>query len=155
MNFFDTWHDLLRLAIVGTCTYFALVLLLRVYGKRTLTKMNAFDFVVTIALGSILAAVILSKDVSLAEGVLALVLLMSWQFVLTWLSSRFQPVRKLLASEPTLLFHQGEFLTRAMHSERVSKDEIHQAARMSGIDQLSGVRCVVLEPDGSLSVIPL
>ena len=66
--FFDGWAGLLRVLVVGALAYAALVLLLRVSGKRTLSKMNAFDLVVTVALGSTLATVLPSRDVALAEG---------------------------------------------------------------------------------------
>ena len=78
--FFDSWAELGRVTVVSVCAYAALVLLLRVSGKRTLSKMNAFDLVVTVALGSTFATVLLSKDVALAEGVLAFALLISLQF---------------------------------------------------------------------------
>jgi uncharacterized membrane protein YcaP (DUF421 family) len=74
---FDSWAGLGRVLVVGTLAYVALVLLLRISGKRTLTKLNAFDLVVTVALGSTLATVLLSKSVALAEGALALCLLIS------------------------------------------------------------------------------
>ena len=80
---FSSWAGLLRVLIVGTLAYVALVLLLRVSGKRTLSKMNAFDLVVTVALGSTLATVILSKDVALTEGVTAFALLIGLQFGIT------------------------------------------------------------------------
>jgi len=87
---------------VGICAYAALVLMLRVSGKRTLSKMNAFDFVVTIALGSTLASLLLSKDVPLAEGLLALGLLISLQWVVAWMAIRFTGWRMLIKSEPRL-----------------------------------------------------
>ena len=68
---FDSWGALGRIILVGALAYFALVLILRASGKRTLSKLNAFDLVVTVALGSTLATVLLSKDVALAEGVVA------------------------------------------------------------------------------------
>ena len=83
------------------------LLLLRVSGKRTLTKMNAFDLVVTVALGSTLATVLLTKSVAQAEGLTAFVLLIFLQFVLTWLSVRSRAVSRLVKSEPTLLVYQG------------------------------------------------
>lgn len=153
MNFSTDWSDLLRVIVVGSCAYLALVILLRGYGKRTLSKINAFDFVVTIALGSILATILLSESVSLAEGVTALVLLMSWQFVFSWLASRSGRVRKILASEPRLLAHDGELLSSALRAERVAPDEVMQALRNHGFDHLAEVRSVILEPDGTLSVI--
>jgi beta-lactamase regulating signal transducer with metallopeptidase domain len=64
-----------RTLLVGLCAYVLLILVLRTTGKRTLSKMNAFDLIVTVALGSTLATVILSKDVALAEGVTAFVML--------------------------------------------------------------------------------
>ena len=83
------------------------LLLLRVSGKRTLTRMNAFDLVVTVALGSTLATVLLIKSVALAEGLTAFMLLIFLQFVLTWLSVRSRAVSRLVKSEPTLLVYQG------------------------------------------------
>jgi uncharacterized membrane protein YcaP (DUF421 family) len=68
---FDGWGSIARTAIVGVLAYAALVVLLRISGKRTLAKMNAFDLVVTVALGSTLATILLSKEVSLASGVAA------------------------------------------------------------------------------------
>lgn len=153
MNLFPGWSDLLHVVVVGSCAYLALIVLLRGYGKRTLSKINAFDFVVTIALGSILASVTLSKTVSLAEGVTALILLMSWQFLFSWLASRSSRVRGILSSEPRLLAYDGSFITSAMRSERVAPDEVLQALRTHGFATLEEVRSVVLEPDGTLSVI--
>lgn len=153
MNLSADWSDLLRVVVVGSCAYLALVVLLRGYGKRTLSKINAFDFVVTIALGSILATILLSKSVSLLEGVTALVVLMSWQFAFSWLAARSSRVRKIIASEPRLLAHDGELLTSALRDERIAADEVMQALRNHGFQRLHEVRCVILEPDGTLSVI--
>ena len=101
--FFRGWPGLLRTLVVGVLAYSALVLVLRVSGKRTLSKMNAFDFVVTVALGSTLATVLLSKGVALAEGVAAFALLVGMQFVITWASVRSGAVSRLVKSEPQML----------------------------------------------------
>ncbi len=151
--FFDSWNDLLRVVVVGVCAYVSLIVLLRAFGKRTLSKMNAFDLVVTVALGSTLATILLDRNVTLSEGVLALGLLMLLQFVITWSSVRWKPVRDLVASEPRLLLHEGEFLEDAMRRERINRDEILQGLRNAGVDDPSQARCVVLETDGSFSVI--
>jgi hypothetical protein len=80
---------------------------LRVTGKRTLSKWNAFDFVVTIALGSTLASAFLSKSVALTEGILPVAVLVGLQFIITWLSVRFSSIRHLVKGEPTLLLDHG------------------------------------------------
>ncbi|MFC7738805.1 DUF421 domain-containing protein [Roseomonas sp. GCM10028921] len=151
--FFDNWMGLLRVLVVGTLAYAALVLLLRATGKRTLSKMNAFDLVVTVALGSTLATVLLSKDVALAEGIVAFTLLVLLQYAITWLSVRSERVRALVKAEPCLLLRDGRFLHGAMRRERVTEDEVQAAARAQGIASLNEVAMAVLETDGSFSVM--
>jgi uncharacterized membrane protein YcaP (DUF421 family) len=150
---FDSWSGLLRVLIVGGLAYVSLVFLLRVTGKRTLSKMNAFDFVVTVALGSTLATVILSKDVALLEGILAFAVLTGLQLVVTWLSVQSAAVRRMVKAEPRLLFHEGQFLPDAMRAERVTEEEIRAAVRAQGIAEMDQVGAVVLETDASFSVL--
>lgn len=151
--FFDDLLGLGRVIAVGTLAYLALVFMLRVTGKRTLSKMNAFDLVVTVALGSTLATVLLSKDVALAEGLAAFALLIFLQFVVTSLSIRSKRFERWIKAEPQLLYHEGRFLIDAMRRERVTEDEIRAAMRQQGHDDAVGVNAVVLETDGSMSVI--
>jgi uncharacterized membrane protein YcaP (DUF421 family) len=118
---FDSGAGLRRVLLVGTFAYVALVFLLRISGKCTLTKLNAFDLVVTAALGSTLATV-LSNSVALVERVLALRLLIFLQYVIAWLSVRSPGFQRLIKAEPTLLLHRGRFLEGAMKAERITHD---------------------------------
>jgi uncharacterized membrane protein YcaP (DUF421 family) len=70
--FFDTWESLIRTGIIALLSYFGLLSMLRIVGNRTLTQLNAFDLVVTVALGSTLATSILTKSVPLFDGLLGL-----------------------------------------------------------------------------------
>lgn len=151
--FFDSWTDLLRIVLVGSLAYAGLVGFLRLSGKRTLAKMNAFDLVVTVAIGSTLATVLLNKDVALAEGLLAFALLCALQYAVASLSVRSQAFRRVIKSEPALLFRRGEYLHPAMKRERVSKDEIRAAMRAAGQSDPDRVAAVILETDGTFSVI--
>tara|TARA_R110000751_G_scaffold103502_1_gene198798 strand:+ start:325 stop:846 length:522 start_codon:yes stop_codon:yes gene_type:complete len=151
--FFNGWGSLLRILIVGLLAYATLVLFLRLSGNRTLSKMNAFDLIVTVALGSTLATVLLSKDVALADGAVALALLISLQFIITWTSVRFRWVRRLVTGEPLMLLYQGEFLLTSLRKARVTQDEVLSAIRSSGLSDVTAVEAVVLETDGSLSIV--
>lgn len=151
--FFDDVQGLVRVLIIGVLGYVALVFWLRVSGKRTLSKWNVFDFVVTIALGSILASVIISKSVALLEGILAFVVLIGLQYLITWLSVRSSKFAALVKAEPTLLLSDGEYCTAALKSQRVTKSEIRAAIRGAGILAIEDVAAVVLETDGSFSVL--
>ncbi|AKH41781.1 uncharacterized membrane protein YcaP (DUF421 family) [Altererythrobacter atlanticus] len=151
--FFDSWHDLFRVVVVTTCAYAALVLILRFAGKRSLAKLNIFDFVVTVAFGSTLATVLLSKDVSFAEGALAFAMLAFLQWFVAFLSLRLGWFRRLIRSDPRLLLRDGQFLEAPMRKERITHGEIEAAIRKAGHGNVEDVAAVVLETDGDLSVI--
>lgn len=150
---FDSGYGLLRILVVAPLIYLALVLMLRVSGKRSLSKMNAFDFVVTVALGSMLASTILTKDVALLEGILGMCMLLLLQFIITWLSVRSERVSKLVKAEPTLLYHKGRYIDTNLRNTRVTPSEVKEATRVQGIGSMDDVVSVVLETDGSFSVI--
>ncbi|MBB5710026.1 DUF421 domain-containing protein [Sphingomonas xinjiangensis] len=153
--FFDNISGLLRVLVVSLLAYAAMVLILRVAGKRALAKLNAFDLVVTVALGSTLATVLLSKDVALAEGVLAFVALAALQWLVSRASIASSRFRTLVRSEPRLLFENGAYREEAMAQERVTRAEVDSAVRNAGHGRLEAIAAVVLETDGSMSVIGL
>ncbi|WNB86220.1 YetF domain-containing protein [Cellulomonas sp. ATA003] len=150
---FDSWGDLGRVLAVGTAAYVTLVALLRFSGKRTLAKLNAFDLVITVALGSTLATILLSTDVSWSEGALAFALLALLQLVVSWTSARLPHGRSVVTAQPTVLLRDGALLDEAMRDQRITASEVRQAVRSSGVGGLDQVAAVVLESDGTLSVI--
>ncbi len=152
--FFDHLSGLARVLVVGPVAYVWLVAVLRVSGKRTLAQLNAFDFVVTVALGSTLATVVLSDTLPLAEGALALALLAVLQLVVAWASVRLSWFRRAVTSQPTLLLRDGEPLPAALARQRISEHSLREAVRGAGIGGLELVAAVVLEPNGTLSVVP-
>lgn len=151
--FFNSWEDIGRVLILGIMGYISLILLLRISGNRTLSKLNAFDFVVTIALGSTFGSLILNKSVALAEGIVAFAALIGLQYIMTWLSVRSDTVKKLIKNEPALLYYNGEYLKDAMDRSRVVKGEIEQSVRNQGYNSLENIEAVILETDGSFSII--
>lgn len=142
--FFDSWNELLRVLVMTELASPILVAAVRASGKRTLSKMNAFDLVVTVALGSTPATILLNRQVALWEGALALVSLVVLQFVTAWAPVRFRSVRRLVKSEPALLLYEGRMLHEAMRRQRVAPDEVRQAIRAQGAGALERVHAVVL-----------
>lgn len=151
--FFDTWASLGRVILVGALAYGGLVLMLRISGKRTLSKMNAFDLVVTVALGSTLATVLLNRSIPLVEGLAAFALLIGLQFVITWLSVRFESVQDAVKAQPTVLVNRGVPVPEALKRQRVTREEVQAALRQSGQAEMDDRTTVVLETDGSMSVM--
>lgn len=151
--FFDNWSAIYRTIIAAVVAYAGLVVFLRISGKRTLAKLNAFDLVVTVALGSTLATILLSAGVALAEGLVAFAMLVGLQWIVARLSVAWAPIKKITRSDARVLLEDGVFLEQAMREERVTRTEIEQAARKEGFGDLADLAAIVLETDGSFSVI--
>ncbi len=151
--FFNGWAGPVRTLVIGVLAYVMLIVFLRVSGKRTLSKMNAFDFIVTVALGSTLASILLSRDVTLVQGGVALAVLVGLQFLVTWTSVRIEWVRKVVTGEPSLLLLRGELLPETMRRSRVTEADVRSALRAAGLERPEEAAAVVLETDASFSVI--
>jgi uncharacterized membrane protein YcaP (DUF421 family) len=150
---FNDWEALVRAFGMTILAYFAMVIFLRISGKRTLSKMNAFDFIITIALGSSLATVALSRDISLAEGALVIFLLIFLQFLISWTSVRSRSFKRAVSSRPTLLLYKGSVLEDTLKGERITKEELYLVAREKGLGSLEEADVMVLETTGSITVI--
>ncbi|GGD83369.1 DUF421 domain-containing protein [Planktosalinus lacus] len=150
---FENWDSILRILIITPLAYFTLIFMLRVSGKRTLAKMNAFDQVVTISLGTILASVALNHDIPLADGITAFIVFIGFQFLFTWLSVRVKAVKTLITSKPSLIFYKGEFNYTAMKKVRITVEEVNSAARIKGFSSLNGIDIIVLETTGDIAII--
>lgn len=150
--FFEDGESILKIALATVCAYFGLLMVIRLMGKRTLAKMNAFDFVVTVTMGSTLSSMLLNK-VPLVNGFVALLIIIGLQFLLAYVAQRSEKVEKAINSTPTMLFYEGVFLEAAMKRERITKEEILSEIRSYRLEQLNDVRAVVMEINGTFSVI--
>lgn len=151
--FFDGWASIGRVALLGLCAYAAIVVSLRAFGSRSLSQMSAFDFVITVALGSVLASIPLSTTVSAADGLALILTLLLLQALTRWLLRRFPATRTLIRSSPHLVVWNGVMLEETMRELAVTDAEIRAAVRKAGKASLFDTLAVVLENDGSWSVI--
>ena len=151
--FWNGWEAILRILVVGTLCYIALVAILKLSRKRTLASLTAFDFVVTVAIGAVFGRLLTAKDVSISEAVTAFLLLACLQLLFSWLQMRFQTFSKFFTSSPVLLYYRGEFLEKAMEKERVEKSELIGEARKKGYGNFDEIEIVILENDATFSII--
>lgn len=148
-----TLQSFIRITTVGTLAYIGLIFMLRISRKRTLSQLNMFDFVITVAFGSVLSTILLNSNTSLLEGLLGFALLVLFQFIITFFSVRSKWFSQLIKAEPKILYQEGQFFRNAMKTERVTEDEMLQSVRKQGIGTLDEVKAIVLETDGTLSII--
>lgn len=151
--FFDGFESILRVLVVGTLLYFALVISLRISGQRTLSQMKAFDFVITIGIGSTFGRAITAEGLSLAEGVTAVFLLILLQYIVAWLTVKSSRFSRLVSNDPILLYFQGDFLREAMQKNRVTRQELLSMVRQQGLSSLDEVEAIVMESSGKFAVI--
>lgn len=151
--FFNSFYRLRGIIIVGVLFYISIIVMLRLSGKRTLSDLNAFDFVVTVTIGSIAATTILSADTSFTDGLVAVATLIILQYIVARLNIRFKSFGKILKSDPTLVFYKGNYLTDNMKKMRISKEDILQEIRNQSNSWEKDVNAVILESNGKLSVI--
>lgn len=151
---FESWQSIINVSITGVVSFIGLIILLRLAGKRTLTKMNAFDFIMTFTIGSTLATTITSDDTTISEGLTALSVIILVQYAIAWLEVRSEWFQHLIKAQPSVLFYEGEFQDKTMRYERITKVEVLAAMRLGGLSDPSQARLVLLETNGQLSVIP-
>ena len=152
--FYNDLDGILRVLATAPLIYGAVVLAFRLSGKRSTSQMNNFDWIVTVAMGSMVASPIMFRDIVLAEALTGIGLLLLLQFVVTRLMQTNEAVRNAVRAQPSLLYYRGKYRRHRMRKERISEAEIVSAIRGSGRHRLDEVAAVVLEADGTLSVIP-
>ena len=151
--FFNNFESIKTILITAFLVYFSIIIILRTSGKRTLSSLNAFDFVVTVTIGSIAATTILSVDTSFADGLVGIASLVILQYIMAKLDANFKFVSKVLKSDPTLLFYNGKYLEKNMKKMRITQEDIIQQVRLQSCTAIEGIQAVILESNGSLSVI--
>ncbi|WP_298470996.1 YetF domain-containing protein [uncultured Psychrobacillus sp.] len=148
------WMEIGRIFLLGIMAYIFLIILLRVAGKRSLAQLNAFDLVITVSIGSVLATIMLDNKISIFDGIAALFVLIALQWIFSFSSKKSNTFDDVVTSDPALLFYNGNFSDKTMEKERIRKDEIIQAVRLESNLSMEEVRAVVLEPNGELSILP-
>ncbi|WP_296243466.1 MULTISPECIES: DUF421 domain-containing protein [unclassified Psychrobacter] len=153
MLLFDNVEKLGRIILTAIMVYILIVLITKVFGKRSTSQLNNFDWIVTVMIGSLSAGTILRKEVPLIEGSAAIVTLYFLQFLVTKCSSVFPDFGRLILSEPRIVFYRGQYLPEAMHAERLTRQELESAMRSKGINSLDVIEAIVLESDATLTII--
>lgn len=149
-----SWNDVLRVMTSTLAIYVTVVVGLRIAGRRTVSQMSAFDFVVTIAIGSLVATTALSPNPSYGRGLVALITLLAAQQVVAVVRQRIPATRRVLDFAPEPLYSDGKLNLRTNPlTAQVTEAELHSKLRRHGITSLENVNLVVLEPDGRVSVL--
>src|SRR5919204_1500807 len=145
---FHDWASVGRIVATAALIYVVVVAMLRVIGERALAKMSAYDLIVTVALGSLVAAIPLTSNITVVDGVAAIGTYLALQELTRWMLKRWRRARKLVKDKPHLVLWDGRMLSDRMRDVMVTTEEVRAAVRRAGKASLSEVLAVVLENDG-------
>lgn len=130
-----------------------MIIITRISGLRTFAKMSSFDFASTIAVGSVLAAVILNPGQSLLKGTIALGGIIAFQTLFSLLVRKSAFFKNLATNDPLLLMKDGEIIFENLKSANVGKGDLIAKLREANVLDFSEVRAVILESTGDMSVL--
>ena len=130
-----------------------IIIITRIAGLRTFAKMSSFDFAATIAIGSILASIVLNSDQSLVKGVIALAGIIAFQALFALLVRKSKPFKKWATNSPILLMKEGEILHSNLSATNMSEDDLIAKLREANVFDLSEVHAAILESTGDVSVL--
>ena len=141
----------LRAALI----FIVLMVLFRLMGKRTLSQITTFDFILLLVIGEASQQWLLGEDFSLTMAVLVVVTLLLLDRLADWMGYRFPRLDRILDSVPVLLVDEGALLEERMAKSHISEEDILTAARQAhGVESMAEVKYAVLDRDGGISVVP-
>jgi uncharacterized membrane protein YcaP (DUF421 family) len=143
----------MEIVIRASILYFLIWILLRAMGKRELSEMSAFELVLLVTIGDLVQQGVTQEDYSITGAFLAIGTLGFWVLVWSYVSFRFKAARGVIEGHPVIVVHDGQVQQEALRIERVTLDELLDAAREQGISDLRRVRFGVLEAGGKFSFL--
>ena len=151
---FDLGTDWWEIIVRATVVYIAVVLALRVTGRRSLGQRNAVDLVLILIVANAVQNAMIGSDTSLIGGLIAAATLFFVDALFGRVSNRSERVERYFSGSPVVLVNHGQMLEVNMRKEHISPIELEEALREHGIEDIGQVKTAILEIDGSLSVVP-
>ena len=135
--------------------YIALMIIMRVAGKRSLAQITTFDFVLLLIIGEATQQALLGQDFSMTNAIIVIVTLVMMDIGLSFIKRRSKTIDKVLDDVPLVIVEDGVALKDRMDKARVDEDDVLSAARhLQGLERLDQIRYAVLERSGGISIVP-
>jgi len=135
--------------------YLILMVIFRLAGKRSLSQITTFDFVLLLVIGEAIQQALLGDDFSLTNAFLVIVTLVGLDIAMSLLKQRFKKFERVIDSLPLVLVEDGKLIRERMDKARVDEADIMARAReLQGLERLDQIKYAVLERSGGITVIP-
>src|SRR5512134_3863923 len=145
-------NELLWTALRASFVYVFLLIVVRLLGKREIGNTSAFDLIVALILGEIVDEIIYG-DVTILQGVIAIVVVALWHLVNSWASFKSQIIDRITGAPPTVVVRNGQIQRKNLAKERFNEQELFSELRLLGVEDVKEVKQATLEPNGKISVL--
>lgn len=149
---FNLESPLLALLARGTLLYFGILVLMRCLPRRTGGELATMDLVLVLLISEA-ASNSFGEFSSILDGLVLVIILMGWNFIINVASYRFRLIERLVSSPPTRVVRDGEMLRRNMRREYLTEEELMSSLRQQGIGDIRQVKAAFIEGEGNISVI--
>lgn len=143
----------MELVIRATAVFWFLWLVVRGTGKRSLAELTPLDLLLVVVIGDLVQQGVTQEDMSMTGAMVAVSVFVVWTLAADALGRRWSPLTKLLAGKPAIIVRDGRPIMESLQRERITLEDLLEAARMEGIADLAEVHFAVLETDGRFSFI--
>lgn len=151
--FIHSWQAVIRVAITAIVFYILLVFILKFLGSRSVGNFSVYDFVATLTIGSTISSTLILSEATLLNGLLAVLIFLGLQYLISKITRKWPSVNKALNPTPKVVFFKGDFIEKNLNKARVNKNEVYSSIRMQARTTSDQVYAVIMETNGSLSVI--
>ncbi|AFN79733.1 MULTISPECIES: DUF421 domain-containing protein [Pseudomonadaceae] len=135
--------------------YLVVLVVFRLAGRRTLSELTTFDFVLLLIIGEATQQALLGDDFSIVNAMVVIVSLVVFDIALSLLKNKSRWLSKLIDGEPMIIVEHGQVLERRIRKARIDEGDILEAARHSqGLERIDQIKFAILEKDGKISIIP-
>ncbi|RKQ28182.1 YetF domain-containing protein [Oceanobacillus halophilus] len=142
--------ELISRIVLGFLVLFAVA---RILGRKEISQMTFFNFVSAIAIGSISANLVVNQNLSIRNGIIAIIGWGVFSIAMDFLDIKSKPLRKVLTGDPTIVIKDGRIVEKALRSERLDLDSLNAMLRKENIFSINDVDYAIFETDGQLSVL--
>ena len=133
--------------------YFAILISMRIMGKRQLGEMEISEFIVAALIADLAATPLQDIGIPLLNGLVPIIIMFCFEIIIAGLNMRSVKLRKLTYGRPEIIIRNGRIIREAMHKNRLTLDELMQELRAQGLTDTAQVEYAVLETNGQLSII--
>ncbi|MDN3492563.1 DUF421 domain-containing protein [Winogradskyella bathintestinalis] len=148
-----TLQDSIWLVLSVLGIFSIIIIITRVFGLRTFAKMSSFDFASTIAVGSVLASIILNTDYTLLKGAITLTAIIGFQTLFSFLVRKNEFIKSLFTNKPQIIMWNGKILYDRLKKCNVGEDDLIAKLREANVHHFDEVKAVIFESTGDVSVI--